>query len=281
MNLRVWLNGALLPSDKATVPISDRSWMYGDGLFETLRIHQGRPFRWNDHWTRWNSGAQLIRLPVPYSESVVRSALSTIIDANQVSNGIARLHLSRGSGIRGYSVVGTHSPSLAITATADDQTPEYLSVTLHLSTVRLPSGDTLGKFKTASKLPIILAQIEADEAGASAALLTDTEGMVATSSRGNLFWIDGSNTVVTPPLSTGALDGVTRSVVIEICRDLNIRFEEDRQLPPSLFQQAGVFITSSGFGLAPVVALNGSSLPASPLLDRLRAEYRLLLERVA
>ena len=270
-----------LPAAQASIPISDRSWMYGDGLFETLRIHEGHPFRWNDHWTRWTVGAQLIRLPVPYSQAVVRSALSTVIESNHVSHGVARLHLSRGPGPRGYSIRGAQSPTIVISAVPDDHPAEAFSLSLHRSSVRIPFGDPLGRFKTASKLPIILAQIEAEEAGASAALLTDTEDRMATSSRGNLFWITKSNTVATPPLSSGALDGVTRSVVIEICRELNVSVQELRLPPEALFQQDGVFVTSSGFGLAPLTAFNEKSLPSSPLLNRLQAEYQLHLARGA
>lgn len=278
MNAQVWMNGTLLPSNQATVPIADRSWMYGDGLFETLRIHQGRPFRWNDHWSRWTAGAAHIRLSMPYSEAIVLAALYSVIESNQVTYGIARLHLSRGSGVRGYSIQNANSPTLIITATRDSSHSQNRSVSLFVSSVRLPSGDPLGRFKTASKLPIILAQIEAEEAGATAALVMDTNGIVAETTRGNLFWIDVTGKVLTPPLSTGALDGVTRTVVTEICRELDLPFEESRIEPPVLFDQAGAFVTSSGFGLAPVTTLNGCSLPLAPLFTRLESEYRARLD---
>lgn len=277
MNALVWMNGILLPSTQATVPISDRSWMYGDGLFETLRIHQGRPFRWKDHWSRWTVGAALIRLPMPYPESIVLAALYSVIESNQVTFGIARLHLSRGSGVRGYSIHSAHAPTLIITVTPDSHLSPNPAVSLQVSSVRLPAGDPLGRFKTASKLPLILAQIEAEEAGASAALVTDTSGIVAETTRGNLFWIDVTGKVLTPPLSTGALDGVTRAVVSEICRDIELPFEESRIEPPALFDQAGAFVTSSGFGLAPVTTLNGRCLPFAPLFTRLDSEYQARL----
>jgi branched-chain amino acid aminotransferase len=280
MQETIWMNGRLIPASEACVSIWDRSWLYGDGLFESVRIHHGKPFRWPDHWRRLSDGARHLRLTPPYQEGELKDALDLVVQANQLESGMGRIHLSRGVGVRGYSTRGAHSPVVVIAALPFPRPPSNNSqrLTLHLSSIRLLTGDPVGAYKTASKLSMILAQQEAEEAGASAALLTDGLGDIAESSRGNLFWVEPSGRIATSPLSTGILDGVTRRVVLEICDELDLEHAETRITPSQLISQRGAFVTGSGFGLEAVAAINQTPMPPPDPLERLQSRYLQRLE---
>ncbi|MBI3721035.1 MAG: aminotransferase class IV, partial [Fimbriimonas ginsengisoli] len=138
--------------------------------------------------------------------------------------------------------------------------------------LRLPTGDPLAAFKTANKLPQVLARVEATAAGADEALLLNTAGRVAEGSSSNLFWIAGGQ-VWTPPLTEGALGGVTRAVVLELCGALGIPLGERGLAPAELRCAAGVFLTLSTHGIVVARSLDGQPLAVSPLVDRIRRAY--------
>src|SRR5207237_8017976 len=136
---------------------------------------------------------------------------------------LLRLTLSRGIGLRGYSPKGAERPSLVMSLHSTTVIPSNGSLQWRLKTasVRLPANEPLAQFKTCNKLPQILARAEADTAGADEALLLNTDGHVVEAASSNLFWVR-DQTVCTPPLTSGIVAGVTRTVVLEICSSLGI-----------------------------------------------------------
>ncbi len=272
--MHVFLNGRFVPEAEAVVSVFDRSFLYGDGLFETLRVHGGRPFAWAEHMERLQRGAEFLRLRVPYMPDELRDFAGQLIALNQMPEAVLRLTLSRGVGPRGYSPRGADQPVLVMTlhpAPAIDplHPPQWRLIT---ASVRLPAGEALAQFKTCNKLPQILARAEAGEAGADEALLLNTDGFVAEAASSNLFWVaDGA--VCTPPLEVGALPGVTRGVVLEICRELGL---PTRQVSPRLEElrrAEGVFLTLSTLGAVEAVALDGAELARSPLVATSRVAH--------
>lgn len=282
MSPPAWLNGQLMPESEIHFSIWDRSWMYGDGIFETIRVHHSHLFRWKDHWSRFSLGARALRLSIPHSEWEVTNGVETLLREAIVDSGIVRIHLSRGVGVRGYSTRGCGAAQLVITLravapiTSGGQSLDPL--TLHTSSIQLPFRDPIGGFKHASRLPLIMAQQEAEEAGCRAALLADTQGNVAESTRGNMFWIEPSGTVATPPLCTGALDGVTRRVVQEICDDQGISRHEVRISPALLKEQVGIFVTGTGFGIEPVATIDAISIRPHTRIATLQTVYHQWVE---
>jgi branched-subunit amino acid aminotransferase/4-amino-4-deoxychorismate lyase len=136
----------------------------------------------------------------------------------------------------------------------------------------------MGGFKTANKLVQILARIEADERGMDEALLLDPAGEVVEATASNVFWIEG-NTVCTTPLVSGALPGVARAVVLELCRKQNIAGAETSAAPARLQRADGVFLTNSALGLVEVGEFNSVPTKGSPLAQKIQAAYRELMER--
>ena len=296
MSMLVFLNGEFVPEEKAVVSVFDRSFQFGDGLFETLRVYRGKPFRWADHIERLRRGAEFLKIKLPaYERNPLIPSFSPnggegdhqllhfameLIERNAMPESLLRITLSRGVGKRGYSPKGADRPTMVMTLhpapdDAGKPPPEWRAIT---ASPRLPAGEPLAQFKTANKLPQILARAEADAAGADEALLLNTDGQVVEGASSNLFWIqDGA--VCTPPLASGILAGVTRLVVLEICGKIGLPSREAGITPAQLLEVEGVFMSLSSRGVAEVVSLDGKKLRRSPMVKNIRAGYEEMIAR--
>lgn len=275
----VSLNGRLVLEEQAVISVFDRGFLYGDGLFETLDVRNGVPFRWHQHLERLCRGAEFLRLRLPCTPSELRGYVDELVAANAMTDAILRLTLSRGVGVRGYSPAGADRPSLVISLhplppSESGPPPAWRLVT---SSFRLPANERLARFKTCNKLPQILARAEADAAGANEALLLNTEGFVVEAASSNLFWLAGG-TVCTPPLASGILAGVTRAVVEELCQTLRLPVREVNTTNDELRQAEGVFLSLSSVGIAEGVALDQCELRRSPVTRQLHDAYSALLQ---
>jgi branched-chain amino acid aminotransferase len=273
----VFLNGQFVPEEEAVVSVFDRGFLYGDGLFETMRIFRGRPFRWAAHMERLERGAEFLRIAPPIHAEALRAAADELVARNQMQEALLRLTLSRGVGPRGYSPAGAVHPTLAMSLhpaplTDRRNPPRWRLVT---ASFRLPANEPIAQFKTCNKLPQILARAQADVAGADEALLLNTDGFVVEASSSNLFWIDDEG-VATAPLPSGVLAGVTRGVVWEICGGLGLAVREACVTPEQLRLPRGVFLSLSSVGVAEAVSLDGHDLSLSPNVDRIRDGYDTL-----
>lgn len=272
----IFLNGQFVPEERAVVSVFDRGFLYGDGLFETLRVFNGTPFRWAEHMERLQSGAAYLKLALPCPVDKLRRAADELIVRNKMPDALMRITVSRGVGIRGYSPKGANSPTLVISlhpAPSTDAVPQWKLVT---ASFHLPAGEALAQFKTCNKLPQILARGEADAAGADEALLLNTDGFIVEGASSNLFWIEGE-TVCTPPLASGILAGVTRATILEICGSLALPTREANIAPRELQSADGVLISNSAFGAISADSLNGKPLKQSPIAERIRRAYQELL----
>ncbi|HEY3761856.1 MAG TPA: aminodeoxychorismate lyase [Verrucomicrobiae bacterium] len=273
----VFLNGKFVPQSRATVSVFDRGFLYGDGLFETMRVVGGNPFRWREHWARLSAGAKFLKIRLPYNQAVALRHVIALIRKNKMPDSILRLSVSRGIGVRGYSPKGATRPTLVMTLhEAPKIAGQLVQWKLVTSSFRLPAGERLARYKTANKLPQVLARAEADAAGANEALLLNTDGFVVEGASSNLFWIEG-RTVCTPPVAGGILSGVTREVVREICGRLKISFREKNIRPKDLKRAGGVFLTLSTLGVVEAVSLDRTRLKRSPFIRQIGAAYNEML----
>lgn len=270
--MTVFLNSRFVPEAQAVVPITDRGFLYGDGLFETLRVSNGRPLWWERHWERFETGAMSLRIAPPWPSDTLREFARKLIQENAAPEGVLRITLSRGSGPRGYSPKGAGQPTLVMTL---HSLPTALAtVRLVTASLRISALDPAANFKTANKLVQVMAGAEAEDRGVDEALLVNTDGHVAEACASNLFWIDGG-TVCTPPLSDGALSGITRRIVLEICRAREVPTKPTAHIqPPQLFAVDGVFLTNSVSGIVPACELDGRLLKQSPLTADLQRWYQ-------
>jgi branched-chain amino acid aminotransferase len=276
--MQVFLNGHFVPEDQALVSVFDRSFRYGDGVFEAVLACRGRLFRWAPHAERLQRGAAFTRLRLTMSTDEMERAACELLQRNSMPEAVVRLQVSRGSGARGYAPSGEEQPVVVISAHAPpprgSQTkPWKLTVCSHRAT-----DEQLAQHKTCSRIVQVLAACEARERGADEALLVNARGEICEGSTSNVFWIQGE-TVCTPPLALGALPGVTRAAVREVCEQLGWSLEERVVRPEELPRAHGVFLSMTTRGVVEVESLGGVPLPRSPLVPRLQSEIEALMER--
>jgi branched-chain amino acid aminotransferase len=280
----VFINGKLVPEKDAVISVFDRGFLLGDGLFETIRIFNGEPFRWQLHWKRLQHGASFLKIQCPFGPEKLQAAARVLVKKNRLPDSLLRLTLTRGVGVRGYSPKGAKRPTLVMSlhpAPPVDagNRPKWNLMT---SSVRLPANEPIAQFKSCNKLPQILARAEADTKRADEALLLNTNGDVIEGAASNLFWID-QGVVFTPPLVAGILPGVTRTVVLELCRRLRIPAGEKNIRPHQLTTAGGVFVSLSSYGVVEATSLDGKKLKRSPLTPQIADAYEqtLVAESVA
>ncbi len=276
----VFLNGKFVPEADALVPLHDRGFLLGDGLFETLRVANGRPFRLAQHLDRLTRGADFLRIKPPFTPKELQRFAEQLVAQNKLPDAVLRVTLTRGAGARGYSPKNSGAPTVAMTLHPLPPTDadEPLQWSLITSTYRIPAGDALAAFKTTSKVLNVLARAEAEEKGADEALLLNTNGEVAETAGGNLFWIY-QDQVCTVPTGRGVLPGITRAVVLEICQSLGLATNKRIIKPEQLRNAAGLFITQSALGIIPVAAFDGIPVAPSPLVDSIAGAYHAMLLR--
>ncbi len=275
----VFLNGQFVPEQQALIPVNDRGFLYGDGLFETLRVVNGRPFRLAQHLERMARGADFLKIKLPFIPKELQEFAGQLIEQNKMPEAVLRVTLTRGPGERGYTPQTNSQPTVVMTLHAMLGAPEAgapIQWRLITSSYRIPAGDPLSSFKTTSKLIHVMARREAVEKGADEALLVNTNGEVAETAGGNLFWIcDG--TICTVPTNCGVLPGITRAVVLEICQTLGRPTSQRVIKPETLKSSEGIFITQSVFGIMPVAAFDGKPVVWSPLVEQISRAYHEML----
>lgn len=269
-----FLNGQFVNEGQATVPINDRGFMYGDGLFETMRVYNGKAFRMAQHLERMVRGAEFLKIPLPFTPKQLQHFAEQLVERNHLPDSVLRVTLTRGPGDRGYTPQGEAKPTIAMTLHPAppfdaDHPPQWSLVT---SSFRIPASDPLSSFKTLNKLTSVMARIEAEARNADEALLTNTNGEVAETAGANLFWVYRGK-ICTTPTGRGVLPGITRAVVLEICQILN--FETNKRVikPEALKNSEAIFLTQSTLGVVVINSLDGEPTGQSHLVDQIYRAY--------
>ncbi len=273
-----FLNGQFVPESQAVIPVSDRGFMYGDGLFETVRIVHGRPFRLGQHLERMTRGADFLKINSPFAAKEMQQFAEQLIEKNEMQEGILRVTLTRGPGERGYVPKAQGSPTVVMTMHPAPPSENPMQWNLITSSFRILAADPLSSFKTLNKLTHIMARAEAAGKEADEALLINTNGEVAETAGGNIFWIYNDK-ICTTPTGRGVLPGITRAVVLEICQALGLPTNKRVIKPEALRNSEGIFVTQSAFGIIPVATFDGEPVSPSPLLDQIFNAYRELLAK--
>ena len=259
----VWLHGQLVPDAEAVVSVHDRSFLYGDGLFETLTVVGWRPVFERAHLERLERGSVFLGIRSPFNFAELSEGIAALIRAMDLESGSVRIHLSRGVGQRGYSPRGADSPKVVITAHRETRETEDLQRwCLATASFRCARGDVIAQFKTASKLLCVLARAEAEAAGAQDALILDTEGKVLETASGSLFWIE-DGVLLTPPVGAGLLSGITREAVLKLAPELGLTVVETTANLERLHLASGVFVTLSTRGVVEISRLDQTELRTS------------------
>ena len=273
------LNGRFLPLDEAQVSASDRGFLYGDGLFETIRIHDGRPFLWDWHMIRFMDGSESLGIALPQSTESLLGNVRELICRNDGPESIVRIALSRGVGQRGYGVTGDEQPILLITQQSLPPKPSK-PLSLVTTNARVAVGDPLARVKSANKLGSILVKRDATRQRADDGLILNSDGNVTETSSANVFWVE-NGTLHTPPISDGVLPGVTRRLVIDLAPTLGQAVREESAAPDRLQQAEALFVTSAATGIRAIGQVDGTALGTHPLVGQLQDTYEAELGRHA
>ena len=271
------LNGQMLRLDEVRISWNDRGFLYGDGLFATIRVHSGRPFLWEWHLTRFMDGATALRIPLHQTPDSLANITHELIKRHDGPESILRITLTRGVGERGYGISSVEEPTLLIT-----QHPLPTAPTKPLSLVttaaRIAVDDPLTKVKSANKLGSILAKGEAAARGADDGLILNSDGNITETSSANIFWVE-DGALRTPPISDGALPGITRRLVIELAPALGRTVREESVVPGRLQQAKAVFVTSTATGVVAVGQVDGTALGTHPIVGQLLDAHKVELKR--
>lgn len=288
----VYLNDRIVQAERARISVFDRGFLYGDGVFETVRIHNGRPVWLDRHLTRLADSCRQIQLPLP--DKLWPAIFQKVIDKNCVDHALIRLTLSRGTMFpfslsafsekegEGQGEGGETLTVVLFPRSLPHVTPSQRrkGIKLTFAAIRRPSPlSSPTQAKTLNYLNSLLAKQEAVERGAFEGLMVTTGGHVAECSMSNVFFIKG-RTVYTPSLACGVLPGVTRKIVLEMAPALGLQTREGRYRPAFLYEADECFLTGSGVGILPVATIDGHAFPKQTARSRvavLQTRYEQLL----
>ncbi|HEU0222622.1 MAG TPA: aminotransferase class IV [Paracoccaceae bacterium] len=284
-HLLVWVNGRLVPKAEAVVSVYDSGFMLGDGVWEGIRLHNGRWVFLAEHLDRLFEGARAIDLTIGMDGAGLAAALDAIAAANGMTGDAhARLMVTRGPKSRPFQDPRLSRSGPTIVIIAEHSRPAGPAQGLMLATVPQHRGLPLTqdpKLNVHSKLNCILALIAAQKAGADEALMLDPFGFVNTTNSCNFFIVRRGEVWT----STGdhCLNGVTRAKVIELCRAYAIPIAQRNYSLVETYSADEAFLTGTFGGLAPVAVIDGRHFPQplpGPVTARLSALYKELVERV-
>jgi branched-chain amino acid aminotransferase len=258
--MKVWIDGQLVDESEAKVSVFDHGLLYGDGVFEGIRMYHNRIFKLREHIERLYWSAKAILLEVPMTPVELTRACVETCKANGLRDGYIRLIVTRGKGTLGLDPRRCPKPSVIIIAATIQLYPEkYYQEGLTIVTVpttRNLVNSVNPAIKSLNYLNNILARIEANNAGVEEAILLNTDGFVAECTGDNVFIVHKGR-LLTPPLSAGALYGITRGTVLDAARDLGIPTGEPQLTRYDVYIADEMFLTGTAAEMVPVVKVDG------------------------
>jgi branched-chain amino acid aminotransferase len=280
--LQIYIDGKFYSEMDAKVSVFDHGLLYGDGIFEGIRFYNGRIFRLEEHLERLWESARAICLEIPISTRQMTDALLETVRQNELREGYIRLLVTRGVGSLGLNPEQCKHPSVIIIAsTVTLYPPDFYQNGLTIitcATRRTSPGALNPAVKSLNYLNNVMARIEANLAGADEALMLNAAGNVAECTADNVFVVKRGQ-IFTPPVSAGALRGVTRLVVFEIAAELGIKVTEADITRHDVFVADECFLTGTAAEIIPVVKADGRVVGTGkpgPISTRLIARFRQL-----
>lgn len=263
MSLKIYINGTLYDKEDAKISVYDHGFLYGDGVFEGMRIYGGKVFRLEEHLARlWNS-AKAIWLEVPISKEEMAKAVNDTLKINEIDDGYVRLVVSRGAGTLGLDPNRTSDPQVIIITDRIALYPEeYYEKGLEIitvSTIRSHPASLNPRVKSLNYLNNILAKIEGLQANCEEALMLNHKGEVAECTGDNVFLVSRDR-LLTPPIDAGILEGITRDVVIELAEKEGIPVLQIPLTRHDVYIAEECFLTGSAAEVVPVVKVDSRKI---------------------
>jgi branched-chain amino acid aminotransferase len=285
MSQQIYINGDYFSRDDAKVSVYDHGLLYGDGVFEGMRIYAGKVFRLEQHMVRLWESALAINLPIPISMETLMADVNACVKKNALDDGYIRLIVTRGIGTLGLNPYTCNDPQVIIIADKVALYPakmyeEGLEL-VTASTIRNHPAALSPRIKSLNYLNNIMAQMEALKAGCVEAVMLNTKGEVAECTGDNLFIVRRGK-LLTPPIDAGILEGIPRAVVIELAEEAGLEVCETPLSRHDIFVADECFLTGSAAEVIAAVKLDdrviGSGKPG-PITNQLNQAFRDLVSR--
>lgn len=258
--MKIYIDGQFVEEKDAKISVFDHGLLYGDGIFEGIRAYNGKVFRLKEHIDRLFYSAKAILLDLPLSHAEFVKAVVESCRQNNIRDGYIRLVVTRGVGTLGLNPNRCKNPSVIVIADKIALYPEEVyrdgMVIVTVPTTRNLHNALNPAIKSLNYLNNILAKIEANNAGCEEAILLNSEGYVAECTGDNIFLVKEGR-LLTPPLSAGALYGITRGVVRDIARQAGMSVEEPNLTRYDCYNADECFVTGTGAEIVPVVKIDG------------------------
>ncbi len=282
--MKIYIDGKFCDEKSAKISVFDHGLLYGDGVFEGIRAYNGRVFKLKEHIDRLFYSAKAILLDIPMTHAALMKATVETIRANKLRDCYVRLIVTRGIGTLGLNPRSCRKPSVIIIAGKIQVYPAELYARgmdiVTVPTVRNLHSAVNPAIKSLNYLNNILAKIEANNAGVEEAVMLNAAGFVAECTADNLFIIK-HGALLTPPLSAGALYGITRGTVMALAGELGVKVSEPNLTRYDLFNADECFLTGTGAEIMPVIKIDGRVIGTGkpgPVTKSLVTKYHALTQ---
>ncbi len=281
----IYLNDRFVPKEDARVSVFDHGFLYGDGVYETLRVYQGRVLLWERHLARLHRSCELIGLDFPIADDAWLPIFGELLARNTLQNAGLRVTISRGEGALGIDPRLCVRPTVVVMAkpvvVCTDQQREQ-GMILHLASIRRnPELAQSPQIKAISFLNNILAKQEAVRVEADDALMLNMEGELTECTTSNIFFVKDQR-LHTPAVECGILKGITRDIVMELAEEQGVRVEEGRYTMEQLFQAEECFMTNTGIEIMAVSKIGDCQIgegKRGPLTGALLKAFKTNVDR--
>ena len=280
MSLKVWIDGKLYDKADAKISVYDHGLLYGDGIFEGIRVYNGKVFEADAHFDRLWASAKAIRLAIPVTRQQMLAAIEETVRANGFKDCYIRAVVTRGAGDLGINPLKSPRPTVFVIADLIAVHPREMYekgiAIITSSYIRNHPNSLSSRIKSLNYLNNVMAKIEANDAGVAEAVMLNHEGYVAECTVENIFVVRNGE-VQTPGTTEGILEGVTRAVMLKLCRRDNVPCVEKRLERHDLYTADECFLTGTGAEVIPVTKADsreiGNGQPG-PVTRRLIEAFR-------
>lgn len=273
----VYINGKLKTKSEAKISVWDHGLLYGDGVFEAMRVYDWNIFMLKEHIDRLYNSARAIKIEIPISKEDMINAVTIIVKKNNLHYGYIRIIVTRGEGPMGVDPRNCKEPTIIIMSEAREPLFEGKPVSAIISSFRrVPSESLDPRIKSLNYLNNVLAKIQAIESNAEEAIMLNIQGYVTEGVTENIF-VARENMLYTPPLSSGILEGITRKVVMIIADKLGIQVKETNLTVYDLYVADEIFLTGTAAEITPVTKIDGRTVgngKPGPIYLKIVEEFR-------
>ena len=278
-----FINGQFVNENEAVISVFDHGFLYGDGIFEAFRTYNGKIFQFDEHMTRLYDSARIIDLKIPLSKAEFKTIVIEAVKKSGYKDCYIRPQVTRGVGALGHDPSTCKKPTVMVYVTPTPVMKKSRSIRTVVSPYRRPPAFSLPpESKTTHYLNNILAKMDAKNKGVDDAILLDIRGFVSEGCAWNVFFVR-NNCVSTPSISSSILKGITRNVVIDLLKGLEIQVQERDISLSELFTADEVFGTGTASEISPIIEINGRKIgdgKPGPITNRVETKFRELVGEI-